>query len=297
MRTSNFVRLTQYCVAEYMFDELGSLDFYTDDFVLLQNDHLDIHQIVNTDSSFSSTRNILDLTVVPISSNTYVYIDSEKIPNYLDYDTNISKTDITGYNVVMDKIRFHFISGFDFDKFQAILLNVKHLENDGKSNLFSSILLAPETVGSLIIFNSKPLFLGNAVFDRYIDLLIPSIKNINEDYKTSLVPASTFAAAITPNSSGGSTAFIYNNQISIGLAECEKRKVVSTPSQEYEAFEVSEFYEAVLSQSNEFDAVGAYINEATDGDFIEFYLTYASGFPADLVAILNGRNWIVEHTV
>lgn len=302
MRVSRFVKLTPYCVAEYMFDPLGSLDFYTDDFVLIQNSHLDSHQIVNKDASFSSTRNILDLTVVPISNNIFAYLDSEKVPTYLSYDTDLQTTDILGYNVVMDKVRYHFVTGFDFDKFEGLILSVKHLENNGKSNLFSSILFAPETSADLLIFNPKPLFLGSAVYDRYIDVLVPSIKNINEDYKTSPTPATTFVAAITPKPTGGSTGFIYNSQILVGLAECERRRTINTTIQQtYSGFEVSEYYEAPLSQSNEFDTTGAYINESAVGDYIEFYLTYNGGFPSDLIAILNARkpgdNWIVIHQI
>jgi hypothetical protein len=201
----------------------------------------------------------------------------------------------------MDKVRFHFVSGFDFDDFRALILSVKHLENNGKNNLFANILLAPETIGELISFNSKPLFLGNALYDRYIDILVPSIKNINEDYRTALNPSTTFVAAITPNQIG-STGFIYNNPISIGLAECGVKKTIFTEiGQTYDAYEVTEFYEASLSQSNEFDNVGAYINEAVDGDFVEFYLTFNSGFPSDLIGILNRRNpaddWVIIHQI
>ena len=301
MRTSRFVSLSQYCVAEYMFDQLGSIDFYTDDFILLENNTADIHQIVNDDSSYSSTKNIKDLTVTPIGQNTFVYLDSEKIPDYLSYDANITQTTLSGYSVVMDKVRFHFVAGFDFDDFRALILSVKHLENNGKNNLFANILLAPETIGELISFNPKPLFLGNALYDRYIDILVPSIKNINEDYRTALNPSTTFVAAITPNQIG-STGFIYNNPISIGLAECGIKKTIFTEiGQTYDAYEVTEFYEASLSQSNEFDNVGAYINEASNGDFIEFYLTFNSGFPSDLIGILNRRNpaddWVIIHQI
>lgn len=301
MRTSRFVSLSQYCVVEYMFDQLGSIDFYTDDFILLENSTADIHQIINDDSSYSSTKNIKDLTVTPIGQNTFVYLDSEKIPDYLSYDQNITQTTLSGYNVVMDKVRFHFVAGFDFDDFRALILSIKHLENNGKNNLFANILLAPETIGELISFNAKPLFLGNALYDRYIDILVPSIKNINEDYRTALNPSTTFVAAITPNQIG-STGFIYNNPISIGLAECGVKKTIFTEiGQTYDAYEVTEFYEASLSQSNEFDNVGAYINEAVDGDFIEFYLTFNSGFPADLIGILNRRNpaddWVIIHQI
>lgn len=300
MRVSRFISLTEYCVVEYMSDPLGSLDYYTDDFILLQNDHLDIHQIFNDDSSYSSTRNIKDLTVVPISSNTYAYLDSEKIPDYLAYDSEFTQTSITGYNVVMDKVRFHFVAGFDFDDFKALILNVTHEENTGKTNVFASVLLAPETIAELIIFNPKPLFLGNASFDRYVDLLVPSIKNINEEFVTSPTPASTFVAAITPNSSNYN-GFIYNNQISIGLGECERRKTINTPATTYDSFEVSEFYTAQLSQTNEFDTTGATIYESTVGDYLEFYLTFNGGFPSDLISILNARNpsddWIIIHQI
>ncbi len=301
MRVSRFVNLTSYCIVEYMFDPLGSLDFYQDDFFLLENSTADIHQIFNDDSSYSSTRNIKDLTVTSIGNNTYAYLDSEKIPDYTAYDNNLTLTPISGYNVVMDKVRFHFVSGFDFDKFKAVILSIKHSENDGKQNVFANILLSPETISELIIFNAKPLFLGNALFDRYVDILVPSIKNINEDFRTSPTPSNTFVAAITPNTSNY-TGFVYNNQISIGLAECERRKILNTNiSQTYDTFEVSEYYEAQLSQTNEFDTTGAYINESSAGDYIEFYLTFNGGFPADLLSILNSRNpsddWIVVHQI
>ena len=47
MRESRFVNLTNYCIVEYMLEDLGSLDFVNDDFILLQNDHIDAHQIFN----------------------------------------------------------------------------------------------------------------------------------------------------------------------------------------------------------------------------------------------------------
>jgi len=286
-------------MVEYMAEPLGSTNYYTDDFILVENSAADIRQIFNDDSSYHTTKNIQDLTVVPIGSNTYAYLDSEKLPNYLTYDsTNLTATSITGYNVVMEKARFHFVAGFDFDQFVALILSVSHTENNGKKSLFANILLSPETIAELIIFNPKPLFISNAMYDRYIDILVPSIKNINEDYKTSAVPANTFVAAITPTLTG-SLGFIYNSPIDLGLAECSKKKTIFTASTNYDSYEVSEFYTATVSQSNEFDNVGAQIGESTVGDYIEFYLTFNSGFPEELISILNRRNpsadWVIIH--
>lgn len=299
MAQSRFVNLTAYCMVEYMAEPLGSTNYYTDDFILVENSKADIRQIFNDDSSYHTTKNIQDLTVVPIGSNTYAYLDSEKLPNYLTYDsTNLTATSITGYTVVMEKARFHFVAGFDFDQFVALILSVSHTENNGKTSLFANILLSPETIAELIIFNPKPLFISNAMYDRYIDILVPSIKNINEDYKTSAVPANTFVAAITPTLTG-SLGFIYNNPIDLGLAECSKKKTIFTASTNYDSYEVSEFYTATVSQSNEFDNVGAQIVESTVGDYIEFYLTFNSGFPEELISILNRRNpsadWVIIH--
>ena len=299
MAQSRFVNLTAYCMVEYMAEPLGSTNYYTDDFILVENSKADIRQIFKDDSSYHTTKNIQDLTVVPIGSNTYAYLDSEKLPNYLTYDsTNLTATSITGYNVVMEKARFHFVAGFDFDQFVALILSVSHTENNGKKSLFANILLSPETIAELIIFNPKPLFISNAMYDRYIDILVPSIKNINEDYKTSAVPANTFVAAITPTLTG-SLGFIYNNPIDLGLAECSKKKTIFTASTNYDSYEVSEFYTATVSQSNEFDNVGAQIGESTVGDYIEFYLTFNSGFPEELISILNRRNpsadWVIIH--
>lgn len=299
MAQSRFINLSSYCIAEYQFEPLLSLNIYNDDFILVENEITGGHQIFNTDASYSTLKNIQDLSVVPIGSNTYVYLDSEKIPNYLAYNSQLTQSTLSSYNVVMDKVRFHFVSGFDFDNFKALILSISHTENNGTTNIFANILLAPETISQLIIYNPKPLFLSNAVYDRYVDIWVPSIKNINEDFVTAPVPALTFAAAITPTIDGPS-GFIYNNPINISLLECGSKKTVYTnTSVTYDSYEVSEAFTATVSQTNEFDGVGASISESIVGDYLEFYLTFNSNFPGELISILNKRNpaddWIIVH--
>ncbi len=297
MRESRFVNLTNYCIVEYMLEDLGSLDYINDDFKLLQNDHVDAHQIFNNDGSFTETRNIQDVTVTSIDGNKYAYLDSEKIPNYIDYDDKITETTISGYNVTLDKVRFHFISGFNFDDFRALVLSVKNIENDQKTNIFANILFNKETESTILAFNPKPLYITNAMYDRYIDVYVPSIKNINEELNTSPTPASTFAAAITPNNTSY-TGFITNKPIIVSLDECGTQgKIDTNTGLEYDSFEITEHYEAVVSQSNEFDSVGAYIQESSQGDFIEFFLTYNGGFPEELISILNRRNPLNDYII
>lgn len=299
MSQSRFVNLSSYCIVEYIFEPLLSQDFLTEDFILLSNSKLDGNQIFNKDGSFSKTKNIRDVSVVPIGGNKFAYADSEKIPNYISFDPNITETEVNGFNVVYDKVKFHFISGFDIQGFEALILTISNQQNNGKNNVFANILVSPETIDDLVTFNPKPLFISNATYDKYIEIKIPSIKNINEEFRNAPSQATTFAANITPTNSGYS-GFIYNNPINISISECGSRESYNpSGSTSYDVFNVTESYNATLSQSNEFDLVGASISEATSGDFIEFYLTYDSGFPEDLISILNRRNpsddWIIIH--
>ena len=299
MAQSRFISLTSYCVVEYQFEQLGSLNFYSDDFLLVENSLTGGHQIFNTDASYSSTKNIQDLTAISVGGNSYAYLDSEKVPNYLTYDPNLTVTTLSGYSVVLDTVKFHFIAGFDFDNFKALILSITNSENNGVNNVFANILLAPETITQLITFNPKPLFLSNATYDRYVEIKVPSIKNINEDFVTSPVPSTTFSAAISPGPDGP-VGFIYNNPLSITLLECGTKKTIYTNTQiTYDSYEASNVFTASLSQTNEFDGVGAYVNEAVNGDYLEFYLTFNSGFPGELLSILNKRNpaddWIIVH--
>lgn len=299
MAQSRFINLSSYCIVEYQFEQLTSLNFYNEDFTFVENNITGEHQIFNTDASYNTLKNIQDLSVVSIGNNSYAYLDSEKIPNYLAYNTQLTSTTLSGYNVVMDKVRFHFVAGFDFDNFKALILSITNTENTGINCTFANILLAPETIAQLIIFNPKPLFLSNAIYDRYVDIYVPSIKNINSDFVTAPIPGITFAAAITPSQSGP-VGFIYNNPITVSLLECGNKKTIYTNTPvTYDSYEVTEAYLATVSQTNEFDNVGANVAESLVGDYLEFYLTFNSAFPGELISILDKRNpnddWIIVH--
>jgi hypothetical protein len=299
MAQSRFINLSSYCIAEYQFEQLSSLNFYNEDFIFVENAITGEHQIFNTDASYNKLKNIQDLSVVSIGNNSYAYLDSDKIPNYLAYNTQLTSSTLSGYNVVMDKVRFHFVAGFDFDNFKALILSITNTQNNGINCTFANILLAPETIAELIIFNPKPLFLSNAVYDRYVDIYVPSIKNINNDFITAPIPGITFAAAITPSSSGP-VGFITNSPITISLFECGNKKTIYTnTSVTYDSYEVTEAFTAPLSQTNEFNNVGAYVNQSLVGDYLEFYLTFNSAFPGELISILDKRNpsddWIIVH--
>jgi antitoxin component of RelBE/YafQ-DinJ toxin-antitoxin module len=299
MAESRFISLTRYCLVEYIFEPIGSPNFLNDDVILLKNDRTDSYQIYNTDASNTSTKNIKDLSVAPIGNNKQVYLDSEKIPNYVDYDDSLTETSITGFNVIYDRVRFHFVSGFDFSDFEALILGIQNKQNNGEKHVFANILFSNVTSDNLLTFNSKPLFISDSLYDRFIEIKVPSVKNINEEFVTSLNQALTFSANITPTDTGYS-GFIYNSPIDITISECARKEELSTDvGVKYDVFDITDNYSATLSQTNEFDNVGTYIGESAVGDYIEYYLTWNGGFPEELISILNRRNpsddWVIIH--
>jgi len=297
MAKSRLVRLSPFLLVEYIYTSNLNPDEISDSFIVLKNKYLGINQIFN-DSSVTSN-NIQDITSVHLGNNQQAYLDLEKVPNYLDYDTNLEYSEINGYTVPVDKIRYHFASGFNLDTYKGIVLGVRNTENDGTPNIFSNIIVYPQTFNDLIIFNSKPIFLTDVIFDKYIEIKIPAIKLINDDYYSSLTKSLTFAAKITPNNTSGFKGFIKDSNIIITLDIIGEIIEQTTDQTVYEIFKIDDHIETKITQSDQFDNLNAVIQDSSGGDYIEFFAEYNDQFVEDFISKLNqetsGNNWIVLH--
>jgi hypothetical protein len=297
---SRFIRLTDFCVVEYMFSSMADPQMTTgaQDIILLQNEHNNTHQIYNDNNS--TTNNIQDNTVVATGDNTYMYIDQEKIPDYVDADDLIHKVETGIDQYAYDKVRVHFVTGFNFSEYEALVFSVKNEENDGKYNVFASILLTESIADGILRFNSKPLFMTDVLYDRYIDVTIPSIKVINRDYyDNDFVTAQTDGAILTANLEGGYSGFVENAPIVLSMDIINTHKIVYVDNVPYDSYVIDEHSEVSMTQVDEFSTFGGHIAEADDGDYIEVYATYNGGFPGELVSYLNSKNphdnWIIVH--
>jgi len=298
MLESRFIRLTDYCVVEFQFSNVDSPILTSADIVFVQNEHMNIHQIFNDNNS--TTNNIQDNTAVPIGENKFMYIDEEKIPDYIDADSKLHKTELGELIFAYDKVRVHFVTGFAFTEYEALIFGVKNQENDGKYNLFTSILLTESIADGILTFNPKPLFLTDVIYDRYIDVIIPSIKKINKDYyNDAFVQADQLGAKITTDLDNSYNGFSDNSPIILTMDEATSKKTIYIDSIPYDQYTVENHSEVSLEQYNEFDSLGGHISESEDGDYIEVYATYNGGFPGELMSYLNSKNphddWIIIH--
>jgi hypothetical protein len=105
---------------------------------------------------------------------------------------------------------------------------------------------------------------------------------------------SSFESVITDN-----IGFIKGAPITVSLSEATYEDLYADNNQKYEVYRVVNYYEGSVPQINEFDSLGAIIQESTAGDYIEFFATWNSAFPEDLIAMLNAKgvdnDWIIIH--
>ncbi len=295
--TSRFVTLSDYCILEYMLTPLGdaSPQILNTNYYSVTNAHVDLFQIYNTDAYTSVTKNARGLSVVPIGGSKLVRVDLTDIPIYTDYDPLITEVALSNsYTnaLVMDTMRFHFASGFNFTEVENIVLGARQKLNNLQQIQLVNILMTAATAQDLLTFNPRPLFLANTIYDKYIDIKVPAPAYMDEDFTQ--FGTSSFESVITDN-----IGFIKGAPITVSLSEATYEDLYADNNQKYEVYRVVNYYEGSVPQINEFDSLGAIIQESTAGDYIEFFATWNSAFPEDLIAMLNAKgvdnDWIIIH--
>ena len=297
---SRFIKLTDYCLLEYQYESLSPASpiLITSPFYALTLGEGEIY-LYNPDSALYETGNIKDFTAVPLASNSgrFVYLDSEDSPNYTEYAISTvpgaAETLIPAGSIIADRVRFHFAAGFQFDDFSSLVLSIKQDMNNGNALILANILVNSTTLGDILLFATRPMIIGNAMYDRYIDIIVPSIKNMDEAFYTSPNQANTFEYQLT-----GGVGLVKNNPITVNLYECSFGPNLPTEDEIYTTIDINRAYSAQISQANDFDLVGAKIREAADGDYLEFFATWNQGFPEEFIGILekrSGQGWIIFH--
>ena len=294
---TSFVNISEYCVIEYRLTPLGEYapELISSTFYKLINGHTSARQIYNTDGFQSTTRNSRDLTVVSVGGSKAIYLDPNLSPIYTSFDPLLTQTEIDSdfsSNLVFDTVRVHFASGFNFQEVQNVILGVKQTLNDLSQLQLASILLDAQTAQEVFTFNPQPLFLGNSVYDKYVEIKVPSMPWMNYDFTE--LGTSSFEHQITDG-----IGFIKDSPITVFFAEAAYEEYNAPNNITYDRYQISNYVEAPIYQTNKFDGLGCHIAEAEDGDYIEFFATWQDAFPDSLIATLNDsgadQDWIISH--
>jgi hypothetical protein len=189
--TQRFVKLTDYLLLEYDYTTEPTPEEYFVNtgipavgFEKIVNGYFDNSvQILNKPADQATTTNVRDLSVVQTAKNRFVTLDMDYLTQYLDYDPKL--TPVSGLPIVFpsnigvyyDTIKFHIVSGYNFDNIDGVILQIRFQERTGKKATILQLLVTKSDV-SLPILNPNPIYLGGALYDKYVEVKIPAYANM-----------------------------------------------------------------------------------------------------------------------
>jgi hypothetical protein len=296
MGSSTLIQLAPYLLLEYIYGDASTTYLATQvKPARLTNDYLKGQELfLNTNPARNLTGNVLDYTAANLGGVDWVILDKDVPVPYISQDSNLQYVDLSStlssLNIKYDKIRFHIQSGYNFEEIEGLVLQayVREAMTDITSLLTSSVVLKGS---DRFTFNPSPIFITDKLYDRYIEVLVPSVKAANQDYYANPANKNSIGGQYTTDQRG----FLLTTQIYIKAYE------VDTVSKKngITFFKTNRTYEIPVRQDDIYGSVAAVVREATDGDYFEYFPTNNGNFIEELIQDLNsqGGNYVVVNQI
>lgn len=286
--TSRYVQLSNWALLEYVYESEAITTTLAKTW-LIENKYINTNVFLNGNESLMVTENVLDTTSNNMTNmNIWSYNNVDAAIPIINNDSNLilSQTALGAPDVQYDTVKIHLIAGFNFDLLDGFILKISVEEKSGRFvDLTNYTFLKGQD--KHINFNSSPIILGDRIYDRYVDVKIPSLKWIQE----TAADANSFSKIYTSDSFG----FVYNPLINATLFEIKKSKNIAGGNVE---FETSNEYPVSFLPQDTYSSFTAVIEEPTNADYFELYGLWEGQFMEDYIADLNsvGGNWSLIHS-
>ena len=296
MGNSFYVQISPYLLLEYIYGDSSST--YISNQVKLakiQNSYQGGQiQFLNNSASSSITQNVLNNSVANIGGYKWVYLGTDVPVPYINTDPKLVYTDmstsLTSLYVMYDTVRIHIVSGYRLEDLQGLIVQIYGREAiSGNTSILANSLYLNSS--SRDILNSRPILLGDQMYDRYIDVLIPSLKYINTEFFNNPANPYSIGYQYTTDHNG----FLYNSAIYVKVYEI--KSLNTTNGITY--LNTSDSYEVNVNQEDLYSSLSAHIEEATDGDYFNYYPTYGGDFVDQFIADLNssGGDYVIINDI
>lgn len=292
--TSSYIQISEYALIEYIYNS-DTITTAQARPLRLYNNYSVEYYYVNNAQSLSLTQNVLDNTATRLGreGTKWAYMDIDPVAPVINIDNNFTLTDLTSSvvsSIRYDKVKLHLLSGYDFPGLDGIILQIRWNEwNEngigGRNfNAASQVYVKGE---ERIEFSLSPLFVGDRLYDKYIEFSVPSLSEVNFDFWNSPTATNTIGYNYTFNSVG----FSQNSQITAQLFEIDT--TLTERGNRY--FITGESYTATFNPEDIYSYISATIQENDENDYIEYYPTWNGQFIEDFIPVLNtnGGNWVV----
>ena len=304
--TSKFVQLTPYLLMEYMYaDQPQPEDYFVNSgpttigYDKLINGYQDnAVQIFNPNADYDLTHNTASNSVVQISTNSFVTLDSNLIIPFNDYSDQLTNTNDlpivfpSNLLVVYDTVRYHIRAGYNLSNIDGLILKVEYQDQNLYYVTASQILLKKGTEQDYEL-NPNPVVIGSNIYDKYFEIKLPNLKDMNYKYLSAsdFFRPQTLASLISQSGDG----FVSNAPIRISAWQVQS----TTDFEGYSRYDSSRVALLSLEQEDPFSNIGATIKESSRGQFFEYYATDNEGFVEDFILFQNsiGNSYYISHQI
>lgn len=281
--SKTLLQIKPYALIEYDYDVV-SISTTSTSFIIIDSAYTNERQVLNTTGGNNPTFNILDRTATRLNnSNTFAHLDQDRAVPYDVLDSSnlvksyLSNLTNTQWPVNYQTIKLHLLSGYNLEDLDGLLLTVKFPENSGKNTTVGQ--LAYLKGDDFIKFNARPIVISGRSYDRYIELKIPSLYDLNSEFY-----ANPTSGELGYWLSSDGMGFIKDGLISIQLSEILTALDDGTSL----ILTTGEVSEITVKESDAFSQLTAVIEENEEEDTFEYYPSWQGGFVEDLITNLNG---------
>ena len=311
--TSKFVQLSPYLVMEYRYADQPNPETY---FVnsgspavgfdkLINGVLLDSVgqpsnsvQIFNQDQNSAVTNNTRSNSVVQTTQNTFITLDPGLVLPYNDFNSSLTSTANlpiifpSNISVVYDSIRYHILAGYNLNNIDGLIMQVQYPDVDGSMVTFSQTKISKGSAQNYIL-NPSPVTIGSNLFDKYVEVKIPSLVDMNNKYGAATTPNK-------PNTLAGKTSKSGNGFLVAAPIRIIAHEILNTTTTNgYATYGTQILAQLSLESTDPFQNIGAYIAPADTGDFFEYFATDDGGFPEDFILFQNsiGNSYYLQHSI
>ena len=288
----SLLQITPYALVELDYDTT-QISTNTQSFLFFNSSYTNERQILNVTKGNNPTSNILDRSAVRLTdTRSWAHLDQDRAIPYNIYDAaNLSQEllgDLTStqWPVEYETVRLHLLSGYNLEDLDGLLLSIEYPEVSGKNCTVAQIAYLKGD--EFIKFNARPIVISGRSYDRYIEVLIPSLFSLNDEFY-----ANPTSGALAYWLSSDNKGFLKNGLISITLREI----TTSSDDGTVLALTSGNVTNVTYKQQDAYSLLSAVIVENDEEDCFEYYPSWQGGFVEDLVTSLNsvGGDYYVFH--
>ena len=296
MESSRFLQISPEILLEYTYtDQANPSTFNTATYPIeiMRDGHTSGTYMFNADSVVSTMGNARDISAAAIDSGKtqYAYLNTDVGVPYNDFDpqltntVNLPQAFSPNLNIEYDTVRFHFTSGFDFQDYDGLILEVLAPRRDGiPINLSSIAFLKTDSP----IFNPDPFLLGSKLYSTYIEWKVPALYYLVNSFTVS--DTNLLSYRLTEGQ-----GFLSTPPITVKVSG-----IYETLNENgYSIFNTQEINSVALANRDIYDLLYAEVIESSSGDFFELSGQVEGSTLSNFIAQLNseGGNYIAIHQI